>query len=182
MKVYQLRRLDRVGPRTINLEIKVRRMILKSARLGGRIADEYKALAENRRGPGRALTPEQERTLFETASRNARWELVFYAGLIAANTTMCGCEIKGLKLADVDLLERVIRIRRAASKTDAGCRVIPLNAQAAWALTRLLERAQHLGVTQPDHFILPAFRYRHTKEGDSEGGLGYRLGARRGDR
>jgi integrase len=96
----------------------------------------------------------------------------FYAGLIAANTTMRGCEIKGLRLADVDLLEGLLRIRRAATKTDAGCRVIPLNSQATWALTRLLERAKHLGVTA-DHFILPAFLYRHTKEGDSEGRTGY---------
>jgi hypothetical protein len=76
VKGYQLRRLDRVGPRTINLETKVLRMILKSARLWGRIADEYKPLAENRRGPGRALTPEQEETLFKTASSNTRWELL----------------------------------------------------------------------------------------------------------
>ena len=48
-----------------------------------------------------------------------------------------------------------------------------MNNQAAWALTLLLERAKHLGVNEPDHFILPAFRYRHTKEGDLEGGTGY---------
>jgi integrase len=173
VKAYQLRRLDSVGPRTINLEIKVLRMILKSARLWGKIADEYKPLAENRRGPGRALTPEQEEMLFKTASSNTRWELAFYAAMMAANTTMRGCEIKALRLADVDLLEGVIRIRRAATKTDAGCRVIPLNSQAAWAVTRLLERAKHLGVTEPKHFILPAFSYRHTKQGDAESGKGY---------
>ena len=43
------------GPRTINLEIKVLRQILKAYKLWARIADDYKPLTENTRGPGQAL-------------------------------------------------------------------------------------------------------------------------------
>ena len=56
---YQLLRLKQVGSRTINLETKVLRW--------ARIADGYKPLPENKQGPGRALQPEQEKRLFETA-------------------------------------------------------------------------------------------------------------------
>jgi len=56
---YQLLRLKQVGSRTINLETKVLRW--------ARIADGYKPLPENKQGPGRALQPEQEKWLFETA-------------------------------------------------------------------------------------------------------------------
>jgi integrase len=47
--------------------------------------------------------------------------------IVAANTTMRGCELKGLQLRDVDLNERKLTIRRERTKTDAGCRMIPLN-------------------------------------------------------
>src|SRR5215475_176257 len=33
-----------------------------------------------------------------------------------------------------------------------------------WALARLLERAELLGAKLPGHYLLPAFRYKHTKE------------------
>ena len=48
VRTYQIRRLDQVGPRTINLDIKVLRMVLRSAKLWSRIADDYKPLAENK--------------------------------------------------------------------------------------------------------------------------------------
>jgi len=38
-----------------------------------------------------------------------------------------------------------------------------------WALARLLERASLLGANDPDHYIFPAFTFRHTKERDNSG-------------
>jgi hypothetical protein len=66
--------------------------------------------------------------------------------MIAANTTMRGCEIKGLKLADVDLLQREIPIERASTKADAGCRRILLNNLATRGFAKILEHARLLGV------------------------------------
>ncbi|MDA1316244.1 MAG: site-specific integrase, partial [Acidobacteria bacterium] len=151
---YQVLRQSQVGPRTINLEIKVLRQILKAHKLWARIADDYKSLTENTRGPGRALADEQEKKLFATASSNPRWEVAYYAGLLAANTTARGCELKGLQLKDVDLMEGQIHIR--SSKTQAGVRVVPLNQTALWAATRLYERAKKLGASEPEHYLFPA--------------------------
>jgi integrase len=69
---------------------------------------------------------------------------------------MRGCELKGLRWRDIDLLERTLAIRRTTTKTDAGERVIPLNATAVAAIVDLYRRAQVLGGPKPDHFLFPA--------------------------
>jgi integrase len=166
---YQLLRMAKVSPRTVNLETKVLRMILRSAKVWSHLADDYKPLREDKRGPGRALSAEEERRVFDVASSNPNWSVAYYAALLAANTTARGCEIKGLRLGDVDLEARTMAIRRASTKTDAGCRVVPLNTEATWALARLLERASFLGATDSKHYVFPAFTFRHTKEGENSG-------------
>src|SRR5215475_9671661 len=95
--------VEKVSARTVNLEIKVLRNMMRTARLWSRIVDDYKPLKENKRGPGRALTPEQEKKLFECAQKSPYLSAAYYAAIVAANTTMRGCELKGLQLRDVDL-------------------------------------------------------------------------------
>jgi integrase len=173
VRAYQLRRAGSVGPRTVNLETKVLRMVLRTSRLWSRIAEDFKPLPENKQGPGRALSEEQEKALFQIAASKTQWEVAYYAATLATNTTARGGEIKGLRLQDVDLLNKTLTIRRASTKTDAGARIIPLNEMACWAVTRLLERAKKVGSTEPDHYLFPACRYLHTKEGQSGAGLGF---------
>ena len=173
LMAYQLKRSTEVSAKTINLDCGVLRMILRSAKLWSRLSDDYKALPLNKRGPGRALTPNEEEELFRVASNNPAWNAAFYAAVLASNTTARGCELKGLRLEDVALISRTLNIRRSSTKTDAGCRIIPLNESATWAATRLLERAQLLGATEPNHFLFPAARFRHTQEGKNVAGMGY---------
>jgi integrase len=54
----------------------------------------------------------------------------------------------------VDLFARQIRVHR--SKTEAGRRDIPLNADAMAAIARLRERAEAANASQPEHFVFPA--------------------------
>jgi hypothetical protein len=159
---YQTARLKQVSPRTVNLECKLLRQVLKAAKVWGSIADDYKALKEDRRGPGRALEEPQERLLFDTARSKPGWDAAFYSALISANTTARGVEIKSLRIADVTLLDREVCVNRSKGNT-AGVRRIPLNDAAMWGFARLLERANALGATEPEHFLLPRFRYRETK-------------------
>ena len=173
LRAYQLVRIEKVSPRTCNLELKVVRQLLKTARLWSRLADDYKPLRENSKGPGRALTPEQETKLFESAQKSLYLSAAFYAGLVAANTTLRGCELKGLQLRDVDLINRTLAVRRNSTKTDAGCRLIPLNNAAVWALTKLLERARLLKANDAEHYLFPASRCKHTKEGYEAGSGDY---------
>ncbi len=160
LRRYQVRRSAQVSAATVNAEGNILRMILKSVKVWSRVADDYKRLRENTRGPGRALSPEDEKRLFSTAGTKPAWQAAYYAALLAANTTARGCEIKGLRLADVDLMTATMTIRRTSTKTDAGCRIVPLNQTAAWAVARLLERATKLGATHEEHYLFPAFPFR----------------------
>ena len=173
IEAYRRERLAKVGPRTINLEIKVLRMVLQRAKCWGRLADEYKPLKENSRGPGVALTSEEEQRLFAAAARNPLWEAAYLAALVAVNTTMRSVEIRNLRLNDVDLLNRTVTVRREGTKTDAGSRVIPLNETAYWAFSRLLERARLLGATDEEHYLFPSFRFRCTTGDRSTEDTGY---------
>jgi integrase len=69
---------------------------------------------------------------------------------------MRGCEIKGLRWRDVDLIDRTLTVGRATTKTDAGERIIPLNANAVAAIVELYRLAQAIGGTEADHYVFPA--------------------------
>jgi integrase len=155
IRSFQLNRSAKVGPRTVNMELSVIRLILKQARLWRRVEDDVKPLREPSRGPGRALGPEEEAKLWSVAASRDEWKVAYWAGLVAANTTMRKCELRGLTLADVDLTGGSLRIRRAATKTDAGARLIPLNPTAKWALGELVGRAKAKGAGQPSHYVFP---------------------------
>ncbi|MBV9762110.1 MAG: site-specific integrase [Acidobacteriaceae bacterium] len=167
IKAYQAKRKTQVGSRTVNLETKVLRTVLKHAKVWAHVADEFKPLKEDSRGPGRALEEVEERRLLEIARTKPGWDAAFYAAMIAGNTTMRGCELKGLRIGDVNLMDRQIVINR--SKTRGGERVIPLNAAALWGFAKLLERATALGAVEPQHFLFPGFRYRQTKTAHGAG-------------
>lgn len=170
---YRMARTSQVSSRTINLEVKVLRMVLKQARLWSRIADDYKPLPEKKRGPGRALTDEQEQRLFSLASSNPNWQAAFLGALFAANVGTRNIEVRTLQIKDIHLAEELFYVRRDATKSDAGCRAIPLNDQAKWAAARLLERAAGLGSHLPEHYLFPAYRFRRTKGAGPVAGTGY---------
>jgi integrase len=169
IRVYQTARAKQVSTRTVNLECKLLRQVLKSAKVWGMLADDYKALKEDRRGPGRALTDDQLKLLFSVAKARPGCDAAFYASVAAANSTARSIELKTLRIRDVDLINGEVLIGR--SKTDAGRRKIPFNDAARWAFARLLERANALGSVLPDHFVFPRFVYKATKT--EAGAAGY---------
>ena len=66
-------------------------------------------------------------------------------------------EVKHLRRRDVDLVKKLVYVRR--SKNETSHRVIPLNASALEAIARMLERADLLGYIEPDHFLWPACQW-----------------------
>ena len=98
------------------------------------------------------------------AASNPEWEHVYCAAIVAANTSMRPVEVKHLRRCDVDLVKRLVHVRR--SKNETSHRVIPLNASAIEAAARMFERADLLGHTEPEHYLWPACqwgRYDATK-------------------
>jgi integrase len=144
-----------VGPAIVNMEIGVLRRILKRAKRWHLVADDVKPLREPRT-IGRAMTPEQKQKLLETAAQKPEWETAYCAAILALNTTMRGCELKGLIWADIDLFERTITIRK--SKTAAGERIIPMTQEAHAILLRLYRRAELFGQVESSHYIFAGFR------------------------
>jgi len=67
---------------------------------------------------------------------------------------MRGCELKGLRWRDVNLIDRMLTVRR--SKTEAGERVIPLNSDAMVTILELYKRAQAVGAADLNHYVFPA--------------------------
>jgi integrase len=143
------------SPAYINMEMGAIRRILKRAKRWDLVAGDLKPLKE-RRQVGRALTHEEKVRLLKMAESNPDWQNARLAQLLALNTTMRGCEIKGLRWRDVDLIDRTLTVGRATTKTDAGERVIPLNANAVVAIVELYRRAQTIGGTEADHYVFPA--------------------------
>src|SRR5581483_7686508 len=144
-----------VSGRTINLEVSLLRRVLKYHKQWARLADDVKMLPE-RPKPARVLTPEEKARLLETAASKPEWQIARCAAMLALNTTMRACELRGLRWQDIDLFERVLTIRRQSTKTDAGARVIPLNREAILALGELRQRGEKLGGAEPKHYVFPA--------------------------
>src|SRR5438094_6943538 len=79
------------------------------------------------------------------------WESAYFAAMLALNTTCRGCELKGIRWRDVNLLNQAVVIQQ--SKTAAGQRVIPLNRDAMQIIMAMRRRAEKLGETLPDHYV-----------------------------
>jgi integrase len=165
---YQARRRETVGPKTVNNELLVLIGVLKQAKLWKRLEEEYKPLPIPKQGPGKALIPDEGQHLIATARKRPAWDVALCATLLAYSSGCRSWEIKSLKFKDLMMGSdpAVLRIRRQNTKSDAGARDVALNELALWALKRLLKRAELLGATEPEHYLLPANLSKHTNQKD----------------
>lgn len=140
--------------RTINMEIGILRRILKRAKRWHLISDEVQLLPE-RHNIGRALAKEDKLRLLSMAASRPEWQVARLATILALNTTMRASEIRALQFRDIDFFEHMLTVRQ--SKTDAGVRIIPLNADAWSAILELRNRAKLLSGTepQPEWYLFP---------------------------
>src|SRR5437867_2314560 len=146
-----------IANRTINMDVGVLSRVLKSCGRWRALAEHVRNLPERQHPVGRALTAEEQTRLFAAAASNQEWEHVYCAAIVAANTSMRPVEVKHLRRCDVDLVRKLLFVRR--SKNESSHRVIPLNASALNALARMFERADMLGHTEPEHYLWPACQW-----------------------
>jgi integrase len=138
-----------------NLVVGATMRVLRYAKVWRRIRDDVTRLSERDIKPvARVLKSEEKTKLFQVASSHPSWTVAYAAGLIAANTTARGADLKGLHWSDVDLFEGVIAI--PDSKSEAGKRRIPLNPDAMLGFRILLERAKKLEIASPQYYVFPA--------------------------
>jgi integrase len=120
---------------------------------------------EERKGIGRALTPEEESLLLATCATAD--SACYTATVLALNTTMRKDEIRKLQWSRVDLFEGALTVGK--SKTQAGTRrAIPLNNAARKALADWTNRFQE---GKPEEYVFPwceggATRRKRQKSGE----------------
>jgi integrase len=135
-------------PRTINHEVKLLLHLLRRAKLP---ALEVELFDVGGPPKGRVLEPDQKLRLFQTASSRPEWQTAYCAALLTANASLRPCEIRGLRWQDINVGERTVAILR--SKTEAGEREVPLNAEAWSAISAMKMRAESLSNDAPEHYI-----------------------------
>jgi integrase len=146
------RKAESIANATVNRELDIIRGVLKKAKRWHHFADDIHPLPV-RHNIGRALSHEEKLHLLNTAARRPEWQNAAWAASLALNTTMRGCEIKQLRWRDIDLINRTLTVWK--SKTAAGERVIPLNADAWETVAALWRRSRALGATQLGHYVFP---------------------------
>ena len=147
-----------VGAAILNMEMGTLRRILKRAKRWHLVGADLKPLRE-RHTLGKALMPEDKARLLQIARQKPEWQAARCAMILALNTTMRGCELRGLRWRDIDFEARTLTIER--SKTEAGERMIPLNTDALAALWELRQRASIVGEILPVHYVFPACENCH---------------------
>jgi integrase len=151
---YQQKRIAQgVGPRTVNMEGQLLRSILKHHEQW-KLDGKYEPLPEPVSEAGRSLTPEEEVKLIDVAKSQPRWFVAYHATILENETGMRGVEARNLQLRRIDLMAREIHLQK--SKTKGGVRTIPLSVDALESAKQLLMRAQGLGASLPDHYLIPA--------------------------
>ena len=156
VRAYQRHRQQKCGAFAINHECGVLLQIRK--RIGMPLVD-YQPLPMPKAERGRALSHEERERLFRIAAANPNWEAAYLFALIAVNTSAGPKETYTLRLKDVDLERRTIRIQPGGAKNLHRIRTIPLNDEALKAARRAVQRANELGSKEPEHYLFP-FRIR----------------------
>jgi integrase len=152
-----------VGSSCINHEVSALSQVLTLANLWKPIAGFYEALPNPRWTPPKVLKHEEEERFFRIAATQPRWKTACHASMITANTTVTGCELRGLRLKDIGLEERIPQVHVVEiTKNQNRVRAVPLNQVAAMAFKALIQLAETHGANQPDHFLFP-YRLRSGK-------------------
>ena len=154
VRTYQRKRIaEGVGPRTVNMEGQLLRSILKYHEQW-KLHGKYEPLPEPVSEVGRSLTPEQEVKLIDAAQSRPQWFVAYHATILENEAGLRGVEVRNLQVKRIELMAGEIHLQK--SKTKGGVRTIPLSVDALESAKQLLMRAQSLGASLPDHYLIPA--------------------------
>lgn len=175
LRAYQKERRQQISPtmkqpvtaRTVNYEIQLLKGVMSYADCwSDTLAVRYRPLREVKSRAGKTASTDQMIKIINTAKRNDYWQVAMWCGAVGAGTGCRSGEIRKLRLRDICLLEGKIRVVREIAKSRKE-REPRLMALAEWGLRKLLVRAQALGATKPEHYLLPLniAKSRHRTKG-----------------
>jgi integrase len=144
-----------VTGRTVNYEMHLLRGILIFADCWtDNLAARYTPLRQIKKRAGKVAEKVQLMDIIQKAKENDYWRLAMYCAAVGVGTGCRGGEIRKLQLKDIHLEQGKIVVRREIAKNRRQ-REPRLMALADWGLRNLLSRAQALGATEPEHYLLP---------------------------
>ena len=156
IREYQRERAATCGANKINQELSTLVRIMKRAGTWAQHLEQcYERLQPEQADVAHAMSPEEQRTFLQVASSREEWQLVYWYSLLALATSASNCEMRGIRLGDINLYSKTLHIRREHAKNRHRIRTIPMHDEAVWAVTRLMERARTLGAVSPHHHVMP---------------------------
>jgi integrase len=157
LRQYQEQRSATVGANKINQEIGCLQQIMKRAGMWTATFDDYyQPLNHESPDIPRAMTPDEQATLLEIGSTRSEWRLTYLYAIVALSTTCSNCEMRGLKLGDLNLTEHIMYVRNERAKNKHRVRTIPIESELCfWALQELVQIAAEKGAKDPFHYLFP---------------------------
>lgn len=157
IRSYQRERSAAVGPNKINSETAILKRVMLWAKCWNEALElAFQPLQSQEPDVARAMTPKEQENFLGIAGSCAEWDLVHWFSLAALKTTLTDCEMTGLKIGDIQFRPvAILNVRSRHAKNKYRVRTIGLGSEAAWAFSKIVERAQRLGATSRDHFIFP---------------------------
>src|SRR5215510_7669517 len=142
---------------SINHDTNTLMQVLSRAGLSERIAPFYKPMPLPRWAPPRLLTEKEEDLFFEVAASNPGFSMAYWISSLTNNTSASGSELRKVqnKHLHLDSEPPLLYVPSESVRNQYGARVIPLNEWGVIQVKRILQRAQSLGSTEPEHYLCP---------------------------
>lgn len=153
---YQSQMKGKYHPASINHDLNTLAQILKHAGLWAVIQPHYRPLPLPELDPVKVMSESEEDRFFEFAAKNPEWWLAYWVASLTNNSTASGKELRMLRLGAIDITsDQPSFLVPKNMKTKDRQRRIPLNERGKTIMARLIERANSLGSTRPDHYLFP---------------------------
>lgn len=160
-------------PAQVNQELGLLKRLKQFALCWTEEDDRYfKQLQRDESDVPRALTPEEQARWLDISRQRERWNVVHWYSIVAFDTCASTNELRGLRIGDVCLPQRSIKVPWAAAKNPYRQRDIAVeSADALWALERLMARAYDLGVREPLEYLFPFRDHRFVWHPDKQASI-----------
>ena len=152
---YQSVRGAKCSASTVNHELNSLSRILRKVDLWYAIKRNYTPVKDKEWKPPRIFTSAEQERIFRALQNHPDLELANIVFTITRNTTASGCELRGLRLSnlELDVDPPRLHVPPDSTKNNIRPRSIPLNEPALAACKRALERAKSLGCHYPGDYL-----------------------------
>src|ERR1700722_6136260 len=145
------------GAAKINAELSLLQRILK---LGGAWTADHEAFYMRFKVQEsemvRALSQEEQDLFMLAARSRPEYYPIWWYSLMAVHLTFSSDEMRTIRIGDINLAHRIISVNRQVGKNSYRRREVPIEDEACiWAIERLIERAQKMGASGPQHYLFP---------------------------